>query len=102
MVTGVLNRGGDVRASVVPDRKRATLHAQVRSNVLLGATVYTDALDAYSGLCGEFTHETVDHAEHYVCGQVHTNGIENFWSLLKRGPLLEPVEAWAARHLRQR
>ncbi len=84
-VAGVLNRGGDVRATVVPDRKRATLQAQVRRNVAPGATVYTDALDAYSGLCGEFVHETVDHAEQYVCGQVHTNGIENFWSLLKRG-----------------
>lgn len=47
---GVLNRGGAVRAAVVPDRKRATLHAEVRKNVAPGAVVYTDALDAYSGL----------------------------------------------------
>jgi hypothetical protein len=50
-----------------------------------GATVYTDALESYSGLSGDFDHETVDHAERYVEGQVHTNGTENFWSLLKRG-----------------
>ncbi len=85
MVAGVLNRGGEIRASVVPDRQRTTLHAQIRSNVTPGATVYTDALGAYSGLGGDFTHETVDHAEEYVRGQVHTNGIENFWALLKRG-----------------
>jgi transposase-like protein len=84
IVTGVLNRGGEVRANVVPDRKRGTLHAEVRKNVAPGANVYTDALDAYTGL-GEYAHETVDHATQYVNGQVHTNGIENFWSLLKRG-----------------
>jgi transposase-like protein len=70
---------------VIPDRTRATLHRHVQQHVAPGATVYTDALDSYTGLAGEFTHETVDHAECYVRGQVHTNGIENFWSLLKRG-----------------
>ena len=85
MVVGVLNRGGDVRATVVIDRRAPTLQGEVRDNVEPGANVYTDALDSYSGLAGEFAHETVDHAERYVNGQVHTNGIENFWSLLKRG-----------------
>ncbi len=84
-VVGVLERGGDVRAAVVPDRRRVTLHAQVRSNVEPGATVYSDSWEAYNGLGGDFAHETVDHAEQYVRGQVHTNGIENFWALLKRG-----------------
>jgi transposase-like protein len=85
IVTGVLNRGGEVRATVVSDRTRATLQGQVRQHVAPGATVYTDALESYSGLRGEFTHETVDHAEEYVRGQVHTNGVENFWALVKRG-----------------
>jgi transposase-like protein len=85
MVVGTLNRGGQVRAVVAPDRSGTTLQGQVRDNVTPGATVYTDALGAYSGLSDDFTHETVDHAEEYVRGQVHTNGIENFWSLLKRG-----------------
>jgi len=85
MVVGTLNRGGDVRAAVVTDRSRATLQGQVRDNVAPGATVYTDSLGAYTGLSTDFEHETVDHAVEYVRGQVHTNGIENFWSLLKRG-----------------
>jgi transposase-like protein len=85
IVVGVRQRGGEMRAAVVPDRKRATLHGHVTAQVEPGATVYTDALESYSGLSGEFSHETVDHAERYVDGQVHTNGAENFWSLLKRG-----------------
>lgn len=84
VVAGMLNRGGEVRATVIPDRKRSTLQSQVRENVQPGANVYTDALEAYNGLA-EFAHETVDHAEQYVNGQIHTNGIENFWALLKRG-----------------
>ncbi|MGO9960713.1 MAG: IS1595 family transposase [Solirubrobacteraceae bacterium] len=84
-VAGVLQRGGEVRASVVASRKKPTLQAQVRRHVEPGAAVYTDALESYSGLDRDFAHETVDHAERYVDGQVHTNGIENFWSLLKRG-----------------
>jgi transposase-like protein len=83
-VTGVLDRGRSVRAAVVPDRSTATLHGQIREHVALGATVYTDEWLSYRGLSREFDHETINHAESYVRGQVHTNGIENFWSLLKR------------------
>jgi len=89
VVVGVRQRGGEMRAAVVPDRTRKTLHGHVAENVEPGATVYTDELQSYSGLSREFAHETVDHAERYVeryvDGQVHTNGAENFWSLLKRG-----------------
>ena len=85
IVLGVRQRDGEVRATVAPDRKRGTLHEHVTGNVQPGARVYTDQLSAYSGLARDFAHETVDHAERYVDGQVHTNGIENFWSLLKRG-----------------
>jgi transposase-like protein len=85
MVVGVLQRRGEVRATVLPDRRKGTLQTQVREHVAPGATVYTDALGSYSGLSADFAHDTVDHAEYYVRGQVHTNGIENFWSLLKRG-----------------
>lgn len=84
-VAGVLQRGGDIRASVVPNRKKKTLQATVKAHVAPGASVYTDTLSSYSGLSAEFDHETVDHAERYVDGHVHTNGVENFWSLLKRG-----------------
>jgi transposase-like protein len=85
VVVGVKQRGGEARAAVVPNRKRPTLEAHVAEHVEPGAAVYTDALESYSGLSGDFEHATVDHAERYVDGQVHTNGIENFWSLLKRG-----------------
>ena len=85
VVAGVLQRGGHVRAEVVPNTKRATLHARVRAHVAEGAAVYTDALDSYSGLDAVYAHQTVDHAERYVDGRVHTNGLENFWALLKRG-----------------
>jgi transposase-like protein len=84
-VVGTLQRGGVVRAAVVPDRKRRTLQDHVRENVEPGSAVYTDSLGSYSGLDEDFDHEVVDHAEAYVRGQVHTNGIENFWALLKRG-----------------
>ncbi|HWX09023.1 MAG TPA: IS1595 family transposase [Gaiellaceae bacterium] len=85
-VAGVLERGGQVRATVVPDVTRATLYGNIRTNVVKGATVYTDQHMAYKhgGLDG-YTHQTVDHAAKYVDGRVHTNGLENFWSLLKRG-----------------
>ncbi len=84
-VLGMIERGGRVRAEVVPNVKRRTLQGHVRDAVEPGATVYTDALRSYSGLERDYDHEVVDHAERYVDGQVHTNYMENFWSLLKRG-----------------
>lgn len=84
IVHGVLERGGNVIAGVVKDQKRKTLQPHVRDNVESGSTVYTDALKSYEGLDDEFVHEMIDHAKEYVRGDVHTNGIENFWSLLKR------------------
>ncbi len=50
-----------------------------------GSSLYSDALRSYEGLGDEYAHQVIDHAEAYVDGQVHTNGMENFWSLLKRG-----------------
>lgn len=85
IVLGVRQRGGKIRATVVADTRRNTLQGQVRQNVRKGSAVYTDPLSSYSGLSRDFEHETVDHAECYVDGRVHTNGLENFWSLLKRG-----------------
>jgi transposase-like protein len=85
IVAGVLQRGGEMRAVVVSDTRRATLQGGIRENVEKGSAVYSDALRSYSGLDEEYVHEVVDHAEKYVDGQVHVNGVENFWSLLKRG-----------------
>ena len=76
---------GRVQAQVIPDAKGATLKPIVAEKVKDGSTVYTDHWSGYTGLEGRFTHETVNHVERYVEGRVHTNGIENFWALLKRG-----------------
>jgi transposase-like protein len=84
-VLGMLERGGRVQAEVVPNVRGKTLRPRVKDSVANGATVYTDALPSYNGLGVRFTHRTIDHAEKYVDGRVHTNGIENFWSLVKRG-----------------
>jgi transposase-like protein len=88
-VMGLLERHGPdghstVRAQVVATRRRNTLAPVVRENVEPGTNVYTDALRSYDGLHIDYVHEVVNHAEEYVRGAVHTNGIENFWSLLKR------------------
>lgn len=82
---GVLQRGGEIRTAVVPNRKKATLQAEVKKHVEAGAALYTDFLLSYDGLAGDYAHQVVDHAVQYVDGQVHTNGLENYWSLLKRG-----------------
>jgi transposase-like protein len=86
-VMGLLQRhgnGSQMRAKVIDSTKRTTLDREVRRNVQSGSTVYTDSFPSYARLHGEFIHQFVDHAECYVDGQVHTNGCENFWSLLKR------------------
>jgi transposase-like protein len=85
VVFGALERGGRVRAMVIPDRKKNVLQNQVRAHVKAGAALYSDALHSYDGLAQEYAHGVIDHAESYVDGRVHTNGLENFWSLLKRG-----------------
>ena len=83
-VMGLLERGGRVRTAIVPSRRKAALQAEVRKHVEAGAALYTDALPSYNGL-SEYAHAVVDHAVEYVNGRIHTNGLENFWSLLKRG-----------------
>lgn len=73
-----------VRASVVPMIKRNVLQAAILKEVEQGSKVYTDQSTVYSNMAKEYTHEFVNHLHHYVDGRVHTNGLENFWSLLKR------------------
>ena len=73
-----------VRLQVVTGVKRGDLMPHVRAQVAPGSNLYTDALPSYLGLDGDYMHGIIDHAERYVDGQVHTNGLENFWSLLKR------------------
>ena len=86
VVMGMLDRDTrQVRAMVIPNVKRATLQEQILKHIKGGAMVYTDELPAYKSLLAEqFAHDFVNHIQTYVRGQVHTNGIENFWSLVKR------------------
>ena len=84
VVMGLLEREGEARVMVVPNTKRSTLQPKIKQHVESGSAVYTDALQSYEGLNSDFVHQAIDHAEKYVDGVVHTNGLENFWSLLKR------------------
>src|SRR5437660_10334998 len=83
-VMGLLERHCEVRVHVVENRRRRCLDGSVREHVEAGSNVYSDAFKSYSNLPDEYVHQVIDHAEKYVDGNVHTNGIENFWSLLKR------------------
>jgi transposase-like protein len=83
-VMGLLERNGEVRAMVIANTKRGSLHGEVTKHVQAGSTVYSDALRSYNQLDREYIHNVINHAVEYVRGNVHTNGIENFWSLLKR------------------
>jgi transposase-like protein len=83
-VVGFLERGGRVRTQIVQQRRKHNMQPLVKDHVQAGAALYTDALVSYDGLSKEFSHEVVDHAIEYVRGRVHTNTIENFWSLVKR------------------
>ncbi|MGA9528947.1 MAG: IS1595 family transposase [Terriglobales bacterium] len=86
IVQGILDRNlRKVRATVVPNVGRETLQNLILKNVKFGSTVYTDAAVAYdSGMQRRFVHDVVNKTQTYVKGRVHVNGVENFWSLLKR------------------
>jgi transposase-like protein len=90
-VMGLLERhrkddgGSQVRFKVIANRKKHQLESVVTENVETGASVYTDALRSYDRMSERgYVHGVIDHAESYVDGQVHTNGLENYWSLVKR------------------
>ena len=85
IVFGMLERGGRVQATVIPDRQGKTVEPILAKHVEAGSAIHTDKMTGYSNLREQYMHEVVDHAVEYVRGQVHTNGMENFWSLLKRG-----------------
>src|SRR5450432_3438437 len=86
IVQGILDRNlRQIRATVVPDVTRETLQNEILKNVKYGSTVYTDNAVAYdNGMQRRFIHDVVNKTESYVRGRVHVNGMENFWSLLKR------------------
>lgn len=90
-VIGLLERHGldgktsRVRAGVLGSIRRRTLHDAIHATCEPGSEIFTDDLDSYKKLDEQFIHKVIDHAECYAKGNVHTNGLENFWSLLKRG-----------------
>ena len=84
VVMGMLERGGNVRAVVVETRHKKELQEQVRENVQAGSAIFTDELLSYDGLSEDYKHAIINHAVEYANGNVHTNGMENFWSLVKR------------------
>jgi len=84
IVMGLLDRNTkQVRTAVIPERKSEHLHGHIRQNVEVGSKIYTDELVQYENL-PDYAREFINHTEEYVRGAVHTNGLENFWSLLKR------------------
>ena len=85
VVMGILERGGQVKATVIPDRKHYITEKIVRELVHSGSEVHTDEFGGYINLSDGYVHKVINHLEGYVKENVHVNGIENFWSLLKRG-----------------
>ena len=85
-VFGVRERGGEVRTAIIPENDSKTLHPLIRANVETGATLYTDEHRGYNGLGYEYVRNIIRHGlKQYVVGDCHTNGIESFWALFKRG-----------------
>ncbi len=87
-IVGILRRGpkgaSRVRAVVTPQVTKPVLQRYVREHIEAGSAVYTDAYLSYKGLDRDYCYDTIDHGVAYVRGEIHTQGLENFWSLLKR------------------
>lgn len=95
-VLGMLERGGNLIATVVDDTKQNTIVPIVRKNVLRGAHVCTDEHRGYSSLGSVYNHAKVNHgAKQYVNAMAHTNGLESFWSHLKRG--VDGIYHWVSK-----
>jgi transposase-like protein len=85
IVFGMVERGGKVVAGHVSARTKKELQPIIRERIEAGSAIFSDALKSYDGLENDYQHAVIDHAVEYVRGNVHTNTMENFWSLLKRG-----------------
>jgi len=86
VVMGMLERDGKVRTAILGNRReKKVMHQIIEDNVFPGTWIMTDEFVNYDGLAKTYTHQVVNHLEKYVEGNIHTQGIENFWSLLKRG-----------------
>jgi transposase-like protein len=84
IVLGLLERDGNVRAAVAPNRRKHHVQPHILANMEPGSKLYTDEFNGYDGLPEDVKREFVNHLQAYVAGRVHTDGMENFWSLLKR------------------
>jgi len=84
VVMGMLERGGKIRTSVIPDRTKKSMQPVIRGSIESGTTIHSDEHGHNWRMDDEYVHQIVNHLEKYVDGNVHTNGCENFWSLLKR------------------
>jgi transposase-like protein len=85
IVFGMVERKGKVRAKHISNRRKEELQPEIRENVMAGSAIFSDEWGGYNGLDGDYQHAVINHAVEYVNGNVHTNTMENFWSLLKRG-----------------
>ncbi len=85
VVIGMLERSGEVRTAVINRASTKLIEKAVKENVVPGSNLYSDEANAYVKVGKEYVHQVINHAETYVNGNVHTNNIENYWSLLKRG-----------------
>jgi hypothetical protein len=81
----MLERGGKVKTTVIGQRVGKQMQAIINDSIMPGTWIMTDEFPGYSALADNYTHLVVNHLDRYVQGNVHTQGIENFWSLLKRG-----------------
>jgi transposase-like protein len=85
VVFGMVERGGKVVVDHVETRRKKELQGVIRQRVEAGSAIFSDELLSYDGLESDFKHAVINHAVEYVNGNIHTNTMENFWSLLKRG-----------------
>lgn len=85
LVMGILERKGEVRTSVIENNRRSSIMPVVTEHVEPGSKLFTDELRSYHGAHLNYDHRVINHAVCYAKGKIHTNGLENFWSLLKRG-----------------
>lgn len=95
-ILGMKERGGNIIANVVPDTKGETIMPIITEQIKGGTRIYTDEYNAYKKLNKKYLHETVNHgAKEYVNQMAHVNGVENFWSHLKRG--VDGIYHWASK-----
>jgi len=112
IVLGMLERDGDVHTQVIPNTSKYTLQNAIKDTVTQGSTIHTDENTSYSGIDSDshgesygYEHTTVNHsAGEYVDGNAHVNGIENFWSQLKKGisgTLVHASEKWMVNYAKE-